>query len=231
QLVLTLDSSQEKITVPFECVLPEKLFVELDRTPEFSSPSTVVEVNKVTYVQVSLRTASRPLSLVLQECSLSTLDKAPLQLLIRVDEPQEPSVQILNSPHYIHGKIWRFSFIYRTGDQGWSPPSFTLLCRVHLQPSEGDSYEHSVEVTLKTHAVQPPQSLGMAAALGITFGAFLIGALLTAMLWYIYSHTRPMTKMQPVSANQPAPESSSSTTPNHSIGSTQSTPCSTSSMA
>ncbi|NXT91040.1 EGLN protein, partial [Anhinga rufa] len=72
------------------------------------------------------------------------------------------------------------------------------------------------------------RGLGLAAVLGITFGAFLIGALLTAGLWYIYSHTRPISKLQPVSSTAPASESSST---NHSIGSTQSTPCSTSSMA
>lgn len=110
--------------------------------------------------------------------------------------------------------------------------------------------------------------------LGITFGAFLIGALLTAALWYIYSHTReyprppagstqgpstatwgspakpqrewgalagaltsplppppgPPSKREPVVAVA-APASSESSSTNHSIGSTQSTPCSTSSMA
>ena len=34
------------------------------------------------------------------------------------------------------------------------------------------------------------KGLVLPAVLGITFGAFLIGALLTAALWYIYSHTR-----------------------------------------
>ena len=34
------------------------------------------------------------------------------------------------------------------------------------------------------------KGLVLPAVLGITFGAVLIGALLTAALWYIYSHTR-----------------------------------------
>lgn len=34
------------------------------------------------------------------------------------------------------------------------------------------------------------KGLVLPAVLGITFGAFLIGALLTAALWYIHSHTR-----------------------------------------
>ncbi|XP_072421755.1 transforming growth factor beta receptor type 3-like isoform X1 [Chiloscyllium punctatum] len=72
------------------------------------------------------------------------------------------------------------------------------------------------------------QGLGMSAALGIAFGAFVIGALLIAALWYIYSHTRLSEKQQPVFANPPTSENSST---NHSISSTQSTPCSTSSVA
>ncbi|NWX90761.1 EGLN protein, partial [Nothoprocta pentlandii] len=96
-------------------------------------------------------------------------------------------------------------------------------------PQNNTIFEKVLEVTVKD--VWRPQNnrgLGLAAVLGITFGAFLIGALLTAVLWYIYSHTRPISKMQPVSTTAPASESSST---NHSIGSTQSTPCSTSSMA
>ncbi|NWW00962.1 EGLN protein, partial [Oreocharis arfaki] len=97
-------------------------------------------------------------------------------------------------------------------------------------PPQNDTiFEKVLEVTVKD-AWRPLsyRGLGLAAVLGITFGAFLIGALLTAGLWYIYSHTRPISKLQPVSSTAPASESSST---NHSIGSTQSTPCSTSSMA
>lgn len=72
------------------------------------------------------------------------------------------------------------------------------------------------------------QGLGMGYVLGITFGAFVIGALLTAALWYIYTHTRSSVKMQPVPTLTGGSESSST---NHSIDSTQSTPCSTSSRA
>ncbi|NXS95864.1 EGLN protein, partial [Jacana jacana] len=96
-------------------------------------------------------------------------------------------------------------------------------------PQNNTIFEKVLEVRVKD-SWQPPNNrgLGLAAVLGITFGAFLIGALLTAGLWYIYSHTRPISRLQPVSSTAPASESSST---NHSIGSTQSTPCSTSSMA
>lgn len=43
----------------------------------------------------------------------------------------------------------------------------------------------------------PGKTLVLPAVLGITFGAFLIGALLTAALWYIYTHTREYPRPPP----------------------------------
>ncbi|NXW44360.1 EGLN protein, partial [Nyctiprogne leucopyga] len=110
--------------------------------------------------------------------------------------------------------------------RGWGSPP---LSPQPLPLQNNTIFEKVLEVTVKDSWQAPNnRGLGLAAVLGITFGAFLIGALLTAGLWYIYSHTRPISKLQPVSSTAPASESSST---NHSIGSTQSTPCSTSSMA
>ncbi|XDV35900.1 hypothetical protein PO909_005763 [Leuciscus waleckii] len=63
---------------------------------------------------------------------------------------------------------------------------------------------------------------------GIAFAAFVIGALLTGALWFIYSHTGGTGARQQVQKSQPVSENSSAA---HSIGSTQSTPCSSSSNA
>ncbi|KAM4575515.1 transforming growth factor beta receptor type 3 [Fundulus diaphanus] len=63
---------------------------------------------------------------------------------------------------------------------------------------------------------------------GIAFGAFLIGVLLTGALWFIYAHTGGSAGRQPIQKSQAASENSSAA---HSIGSTQSTPCSSSSTA
>ncbi|KAI4899965.1 hypothetical protein NFI96_025705, partial [Prochilodus magdalenae] len=63
---------------------------------------------------------------------------------------------------------------------------------------------------------------------GIAFAAFVIGALLTGALWFIYSHTGDSASRQQVVRSPPASENSSAA---HSIGSTQSTPCSSSSNA
>nr|XP_044994180.1 transforming growth factor beta receptor type 3 [Jaculus jaculus] len=64
--------------------------------------------------------------------------------------------------------------------------------------------------------------------MGIAFAAFVIGALLTGALWYIYSHTGETARRQAVPTSPPASENSSAA---HSIGSTQSSPCSSSSAA
>ncbi|MGH0119881.1 UNVERIFIED_CONTAM: hypothetical protein FKN15_059262 [Acipenser sinensis] len=70
--------------------------------------------------------------------------------------------------------------------------------------------------------------LELGAVLGIAFASFLIGACLTGALWFIHTHTGSTVKRQLVPAIPPVSENSSA---NHSIGSTQSTPCSSSSMA
>ncbi|KAF3691305.1 Transforming growth factor beta receptor type 3 [Channa argus] len=71
-------------------------------------------------------------------------------------------------------------------------------------------------------------SLDTPIVVGIAFAAFVIGALLTGALWFIYSHTGDTAGTQQVQKSQPASENSSAA---HSIGSTQSTPCSSSSTA
>ncbi|KAM4721115.1 transforming growth factor beta receptor type 3 [Rhinophrynus dorsalis] len=63
---------------------------------------------------------------------------------------------------------------------------------------------------------------------GIAFAAFIIGALLTGALWFIQSHTGETAGRQQVPTTPPASENSSAA---HSIGSTQSTPCSSNSTA
>ncbi|XP_054547647.1 transforming growth factor beta receptor type 3 [Talpa occidentalis] len=78
--------------------------------------------------------------------------------------------------------------------------------------------------------IPPPvfHGLDTLTVMGIAFAAFVIGALLTGALWYIYSHTGETAGRQQVPTSPPASENSSAA---HSIGSTQSTPCSSSSAA
>ncbi|XP_057569158.1 transforming growth factor beta receptor type 3 isoform X3 [Hippopotamus amphibius kiboko] len=92
------------------------------------------------------------------------------------------------------------------------------------------------EVQLKGPSVKEPipispqifHGLDTLTVMGIAFAAFVIGALLTGALWYIYSHTGETAGRQQVPTSPPASENSSAA---HSIGSTQSTPCSSSSTA
>ncbi|XP_065410326.1 transforming growth factor beta receptor type 3 isoform X11 [Chrysemys picta bellii] len=82
----------------------------------------------------------------------------------------------------------------------------------------------------KGSGMQPPVFYGLdtLTVVGIAFAAFVIGALLTGALWFIYSHTGETAGRQQVPTYPPASENSSAA---HSIGSTQSTPCSSSSTA
>ncbi|KAL1791310.1 transforming growth factor beta receptor type 3 [Sigmodon hispidus] len=93
-------------------------------------------------------------------------------------------------------------------------------------------YKENVPNTKETNPVPPPpqifHGLDTLTVMGIAFAAFVIGALLTGALWYIYSHTGETARRQQVPTSPPASENSSAA---HSIGSTQSTPCSSSSTA
>uniref|UniRef100_A0A8C3JH70 Endoglin n=1 Tax=Calidris pygmaea TaxID=425635 RepID=A0A8C3JH70_9CHAR len=213
--------------VAFQCNIPRELFLRLFPTATFEVPQTELEVNKEAFVQASMRWEDHPADLQLKECWLVALGQEPV-LLVQGGEARGAGVAVLEGPPSSRGrKVWRFRFTYTVPEGGRVPFSATLKCKAGLQ--NNTIFEKVLEVTVKD-SWQPPNNrgLGLAAVLGITFGAFLIGALLTAGLWYIYSHTRPISKLQPVSSTAPASESSST---NHSIGSTQSTPCSTSSMA
>ncbi|XP_070602680.1 transforming growth factor beta receptor type 3 [Erythrolamprus reginae] len=73
------------------------------------------------------------------------------------------------------------------------------------------------------------QGLDTLTVVGIAFAAFMIGALLTGALWFIYSRTgNPEGGHQQVPTSPPPSENSSA---GHSMGSTQSTPCSSNSRA
>ncbi|XP_066057090.1 endoglin isoform X2 [Chamaea fasciata] len=229
ELILSLakDAVLHSVRVGFRCEIPRELFLRLFPTAAFEAPQTELEINKEAFVQASMRWMDHPADLQLKECWLVASGREPV-LLVQGGEARGAGVAVLEGPPSSLGrKVWRFRFTYTIPEGGHIPFSATLKCKAGLQ--NDTIFEKVLEVTVKD-AWRPLnyRGLGLAAVLGITFGAFLIGALLTAGLWYIYSHTRPISKLQPVSSTAPASESSST---NHSIGSTQSTPCSTSSMA
>ncbi|XP_072294404.1 transforming growth factor beta receptor type 3 [Eucyclogobius newberryi] len=102
---------------------------------------------------------------------------------------------------------------------GSSVPDITVLPSRTPQPSPPHSDSDNAVYVLNTPTV-----------VGIAFAAFVIGALLTGALWFIYSHTGGNSSgPDPVQKPQPPASENSSAAP--SIGSTQSTPCSSSSNA
>ncbi|NXR23668.1 EGLN protein, partial [Cinclus mexicanus] len=211
ELILSLakDAVLRSVRVGFQCEIPRELFLRLFPTADFKAPQTELEINKEAFCKAGLQVSVTPSP----RCDATVLVPIGSSSLMGLSHTRslvhkEPGGPQLCHPAGVH--------IFPLSPQ---PP-----------PLQNDTiFEKVLDVTVKD-AWRPLnyRGLGLAAVLGITFGAFLIGALLTAGLWYIYSHTRPISKLQPVSSTAPASESSST---NHSIGSTQSTPCSTSSMA
>ncbi|XP_060613557.2 endoglin isoform X1 [Anolis sagrei] len=231
QLAFSLDLLREEVLVPFECHLPEKVFLQLYSAPDYKLglSTSVIEANQAAYVLARFRTSDPLAVLEIKDCSLEMPNGASSWLLISGDNPLSAKTKILDS---FSTTVRHFSFAYKTGQESWAETPATIVCRVDLysQLHGFRSDEVSLEVMLIPPNAPPDNvGLGLGTLLGITFGAFFIGVLLTAALWYIYMQTRPAaSKMEPVPANPPASESS---TTNHSIGSTQSTPRSTSSMA
>lgn len=101
---------------------------------------------------------------------------------------------------------------------------------------DGSTQTDITDLPSRTPQPSPPRSnddvyvLDTPTVVGIAFAAFVIGALLMGALWFIYSHTGESSgRPQPAQKPQPPASENSSAAP--SIGSTQSTPCSSSSNA
>ncbi|KGL95779.1 Endoglin, partial [Charadrius vociferus] len=168
ELILNLakGAALRSVRVAFQCKIPRELFLRLFPTAAFEAPQMELEVNKEAFVQVP-----PPAHLV----GLSPTAGPPSPSWDQ--HPQTPKTLGAPSPvpHWGCGR-----------GQGLSPLS------PQPPPLQNNTiFEKVLEVTVKD-SWRPPNNrgLGLAAVLGITFGAFLIGALLTAGLWYIYSHTR-----------------------------------------
>ncbi|XP_066188725.1 endoglin isoform X1 [Sylvia atricapilla] len=190
ELILSLakDAVFRSVRVGFQCEIPRELFLRLFPTAAFEAPQTELEINKEAFVQASMRWMDHPADLQLKECWLVASGREPV-LLVQGGEARGAGVAVLEGPPSSLGrKVWRFRFTYTIPEGGHIPFSAILKCKAGLQ--NDTIFEKVLEVTVKD-AWRPLsyRGLGLAAVLGITFGAFLIGALLTAGLWYIYSHT------------------------------------------
>ncbi|XP_041090198.1 endoglin-like isoform X2 [Polyodon spathula] len=196
-------------------------------SPDYRSPSEgVVEVqsNKTVYAEVSTSLSMEGAQLDIENCSLHAralgTEVKSLDIKKETCNPKTCSRR-------------RFSFtlkpVQEHHSQRWDLQCFTAVSVVsHLISRE--RVERGLKI-IKAISPLPPREfhgLELGAVLGIAFASFLIGACLTGALWFIHTHTGSTVKRQPVPTIPPASENSSA---NHSIGSTQSTPCSSSSMA
>ncbi|XP_040338346.1 endoglin [Herpailurus yagouaroundi] len=230
EVVINLLSSSSPQRKKVHCINMEGLSFQLGLylSPHFLQASNTIELGQQGFVQVSMSPSIPELVLQLDSCQLDLGPDADTVELIQSQVAKGSCVSLLSPGP---GGDMRFSFLLR-GYMVPTPTTGTLSCTITLRPRTWSLEVHRT-ISMRLNIVSPglpDKGLVLPAVLGITFGAFLIGALLTAALWYIYSHTRPPGKREPVVAVA-APASSESSSTNHSIGSTQSTPCSTSSMA
>ncbi|EHH62423.1 Endoglin [Macaca fascicularis] len=235
EVVVNILSSSSPQRKKVHCLNMDSLSFQLGLylSPHFLQASNTIEPGQQSFVQVRVSPSIPEFLLQLDSCHLDLGPEGGTMELIQGRAAKGNCVSLLSpSPE---GNP-RFSFLLHFYTVP-IPKTGTLSCTIALRPKTG-SQDQEVRRTVFTrlNVISPDLSgctskgLVLPAVLGITFGAFLIGALLTAALWYIYSHTRSPGKREPVVAVA-APASSESSSTNHSIGSTQSTPCSTSSMA
>ncbi|XP_009998957.1 PREDICTED: LOW QUALITY PROTEIN: endoglin, partial [Chaetura pelagica] len=186
ELILNLANGTvlRSVRVAFQCKIPRELFLRLFPSAAFEVPQTELEVNKEAFVQASMRWEDHPADLQLKECWLAVPGREP-ELLVQGGEAQGAGVAVMEGPPGTRGrKVWRFRFTYTVPEGGRVPFSATLKCRAGLQ--NNTIFEKVLEVTVKD-GWRPPngRGLGLAGGPGNTFRR----ALLTAGLWYIYSHT------------------------------------------
>nr|XP_031533444.1 endoglin isoform X1 [Vicugna pacos] len=230
EVVVNFLSSSSPQRKKVQCINMDSLSLQLGLylSPHFLQTSNSIELGQQGFVQVSVSPSIPELTIQLDSCQLNLGPDMEIVELIQSQAAKSSCVSLMSpSP----GGDMRFSFLLR-GHMVPMPTTGILSCTVALRPRTWSLEVHRT-VSMRLNIVSPglhDKGLVLPAVLGITFGAFLIGALLTAALWYIYLHTRHPSKREPVVAVA-APASSESSSTNHSIGSTQSTPCSTSSMA
>lgn len=230
EVIISLLSGFPPLRKKVHCVKVDRFSVHLGfyLSPHFLQESSTVKLGQQGFVQVSISPSSSEVTVNLDSCHLDLGPERDMVELIQSQAAKGSCVSLLSPSPYGDP---RFSFLFHVYMVP-TPTVGTLSCKVALKSntlSQGVPKTISVRLNIESPDLSC-KGLDLSSVLGITFGAFLIGALLTAALWYIYSHTRAPSKREPVVAVA-APASSESSSTNHSIGSTQSTPCSTSSMA
>ncbi|XP_075691367.1 endoglin [Rhinoderma darwinii] len=202
-------SETQIFTKIFMCAIPT-IKVEVFQSPDFTLPTKTFDADQITYVRVNTTFVDRSVS----KCDLLAGNEI---VMLNKSRPQ----------HTMDSLSWIFNTHGLSLPDTSSAKLNCTFCYGYDIPLECCVYK-SLDVTIVNKSNSRKRGLSMESVLGITFGAFLVGALLTAALWFIYTRTRSSYKMRPVPTVTGGSESSST---NHSIDSTQSTPCSSSSRA
>uniref|UniRef100_A0A452SY19 Endoglin n=1 Tax=Ursus maritimus TaxID=29073 RepID=A0A452SY19_URSMA len=190
EVVVNLLSSSSPQWKKVHCINMDSLSLQLGLflSPHFLQASNTIELGQQGFVQVSMSPPIPELVLQLDSCHLDLGPDVDTVELIQSQTAKGSCVSLL-SPGPA-GDV-RFSFLLR-GYMVPTPTPGTLSCTVALRSRSLSPDVHRT-ISLRLNIVSPglpDKGLVLPAVLGITFGAFLIGALLTAALWYIYSHTR-----------------------------------------
>ncbi|CAH6788924.1 Eng [Phodopus roborovskii] len=190
EVIISFLSSSLPLQKKVQCVDMDSFSFQLGLylSPHFLQASSIIELGQQGFVQVSMSPSTSEVIVQLESCHLDLGPERDMVELIQSRAAKGSCVSLLSpSPE---GDP-RFSFLLHVYTVS-TPTAGTLSCNVALQPSTL-SQEVYKTVSMHLNIVSSDLSgkgLLLPAVLGITFGAFLIGALLTAALWYIYSHTR-----------------------------------------
>nr|KAF6445362.1 transforming growth factor beta receptor 3 [Molossus molossus] len=195
-----------------ENICPKDESVKFYSTKKVRFPITHAEMDKKRFSFVFKPVFNTSLLFLQCELTLCTEEERDPQKLPKCVPPDEACTSLDAS------MIWTMMQNKKT---------FTKPLAVTYHEVESKGPGPSVK---EPNPISPPifHGLDTITVMGIAFAAFVIGALLTGALWYIYSHTGETAGRQQVPTSPPASENSSAA---HSIGSTQSTPCSSSSTA
>ncbi|RXM27832.1 Transforming growth factor beta receptor type 3 [Acipenser ruthenus] len=214
--------------------------MEFYNTALFLSPAQALYMaaeNRQVFVEVSVTKTDQELGFAIQTCFISPSslpnersDYIIIENICPKDESvvfYDPQTVDFTEPHAQMDKK-RFSFVFK-------PKYNTSLLFLHCELTLCTKKEVDSKGLLKNSssyrlidARNVMHGLDTATVVGIAFAAFVIGALLTGALWFIYVNTGETAGRQQVPTSPPASENSSAA---HSIGSTQSTPCSSNSTA
>ncbi|XP_053103353.1 transforming growth factor beta receptor type 3 isoform X2 [Hemicordylus capensis] len=209
-----------------ENICPKDESVKFYNVPKADFPILHAQTDKKRFSFIFKSTFSTPLLFLHCEVTLCAKKGKDAQGLAKCIPPDEACTSLtvdMILAMMQNKKTFTKPLAVITKEKPGKPPSSS-------KPPEGLLPTDKTPSKSKPPEGSPPvfHGLDTMTVVGIAFAAFVIGALLTGALWFIYSHTGEPAGRQQVPTSPPASENSSAA---HSIGSTQSTPCSSSSTA